>query len=171
MQAHSFFLGGIPMIFYGDESAHTNDYSYLYDDGKSYDNRWMHRPVISWEKNGKFDKPGTIENIVFSGTQKLIGIRKQLPVIADKKNLTWLTPHNIHVAGYLRAWDDDRVYCLFNFSDKEQYLTWYVFKENGMKPVKLYDHWSGKTFTVDSDDRYFMLPPYAFFILEPKQGL
>jgi amylosucrase len=53
MQAHSFFLGGVPMIFYGDESAYTNDYSYLDDDGKSYDNRWMHRPVIHWEKNDR----------------------------------------------------------------------------------------------------------------------
>lgn len=171
MQAHSFFLSGVPMIFYGDESAHTNDYSYMDDEGKSYDNRWMHRPVINWEKNGKYNQPGTVEHIVFNGTKKLIDIRRQLPVIADKKNLTWLTPHNIHVAGYLRAWDDDRVYCLFNFSGKDQYLTWYAFKENGMKPVKLYDHWSGKTFTVGSDDTNIMLPPYGFFILEPKQGL
>ena len=28
MQAHSFFLGGVPMIFYGDEVGYTNDYSY-----------------------------------------------------------------------------------------------------------------------------------------------
>lgn len=167
MQAHSFFIGGLPMIFYGDESGHTNDYSYLQDEGKSYDNRWMHRPVINWEKNGKFDQAGTVENKVFNGTRQLISIRNKLPVIADKKNLTWLTPHNIHVAGYLRAWDNDRVYCLFNFSDKEQFLTWYVFKENGMVPEKLFDHWSSEIFTVGRDEEYFILPPYAFFILEP----
>ena len=45
MQAHSFFLGGVPMLFYGDEVGYTNDYSYLDDEGKSYDNRWMHRPM------------------------------------------------------------------------------------------------------------------------------
>jgi amylosucrase len=168
MQAHSFLLGGVPMIFYGDESAHLNDYSYLQDEGKSYDNRWMHRPVIDWEKNKNIDMVGTVEHEVFSGTQKLIAIRKKLSVIADKKNLTWLTPHNIHVAGYLRAWDDERVYCLFNFSDKEQYLTWYAFKENGMKPAKLFDHWSGQTFNVKDDHEYFVLPPYAFFVMEPR---
>lgn len=53
MQAHSFFLGGVPVLFYGDELGYTNDYSYLDDPGKSYDNRWMHRPVIDWEKNKK----------------------------------------------------------------------------------------------------------------------
>lgn len=167
MQAHSFFLGGVPVIFYGDESAHINDYSYLQDEGKNYDNRWMHRPVIDWKKNGKFDKPGTIEHIIFTGTQKLIALRKKLPVIADKKNLTWLTPHNIHVAGYLRAWDDERVWCIFNFSDRVQHLTWYAFKENGMEPVRLYDHWSEGTYEVKNDNEYFELPPYSFYIMEP----
>ena len=168
MQAMSFFIGGTPMIFYGDESGHTNDYSYLHDEGKSYDNRWMHRPVIDWNKNRNVDKAGTIEHIVFSSTQKLISIRKKLSVIADKKNLTWLTPHNTHVAGFLRAWDTDRVYCLFNFSDKAQRLTWYAFKENGLKPSRLFDHWTKKIFDVKKDNEYFILPAYSFFILEPS---
>jgi amylosucrase len=167
MQAHSFFLGGIPVIFYGDEAGYTNDYSYLQDDGKSYDNRWMHRPLIDWERNKQIEVKGTPEQIIFSSTQKLITIRKKLSVITDRKNLTWLTPHNIHVAGYLRAWGDDRVYCLFNFSDKEQHLTWYAFKEHGMKPSKLYDHWENKKYTVKNDHEYLTLPPYSFFILEP----
>ena len=168
MQAHSFFMGGIPVIFYGDEVGYTNDYSYLQEEGKSYDNRWMHRPLIDWERNKQIEIKGTPEQIIFSSTQRLITIRRKLPVIADRKNLTWLTPHNIHVAGYLRAWDDDRVYCLFNFSDKEQHLTWYAFKEHGMKPSKLYDHWQDKKYTIKDDHEYFTLPPYSFFILEPK---
>jgi amylosucrase len=167
MQAHSFFLGGLPMIFYGDECAYTNDYSYLQDPGKSYDNRWMHRPVIHPEKNRRAEIPGTPEERIFSGTRKLIGIRKKLPVIADHKNLTWMTPHNIHVAAYLRAWDSDRVYCLFNFSDKQAFLTWYAFKEHGVRPRRLYDHWSEKEFVVGPDHEYLVLEPYAFYLLEP----
>jgi amylosucrase len=168
MQAMSFFIGGTPMIFYGDESGHLNDYSYLNEEGKSYDNRWMHRPVIDWRKNENVDKPGTIENIIFSSTKKLIELRKSIPVIADKKNLTWLRPHNNHVAGFLRARDNDRVYCLFNFSNRKQSLTWYAFKENGMRPIRLYDHWSEQSFDVGGDNEYFVLPAYSFFILEPK---
>ena len=168
MQAMSFFIGGTPMIFYGDESGHLNDYSYLDDDGKSYDNRWMHRPVIDWDKKSYGDKPGTIEHTIFTSTQRLIQIRKNIPVIADKKNLTWLRPHNKHIAGFLRAWDDDRVYCLFNFSSRKQSLTWYAFKENGSRPSKLFDHWSEKIFDVGFDNEFFVMPPYSFFILEPK---
>lgn len=168
MQAMTFFIGGTPVIFYGDESGHINDYSYLNDPGKSYDNRWMHRPVIDWNKNNLYDKPGTIEHIIFTSTQKLLNIRKTLSVIADKKNLTWLRPHNIHVAGFLRAWDNERVYCLFNFSNRKQMLTWYAFKENGMRPSKLFDYWSEQVIEVGNDNEYFVLPPYSFFILEPK---
>ncbi len=171
MQAHCFFLGGVPMLFYGDESAHLNDYSYLQDEGKNYDNRWMHRPIINWEKKKNTDKSGTVEHTVFSGTQKLILLRKKLPVVADKKNLTWLTPHNIHVAGYLRAWGEERVYCLFNFSSQQQLLTWYAFKENGMNPSRLFDHWQEKYYDVKNDNEYFVLPPYSFFILEPEKQM
>ena len=166
MQAHSFFIGGLPIIFYGDEAAYTNDYSYLNDPAKSYDNRWMHRPVIDWEKNKKTEEKGTIENAVFSATQQLLSIRKKLNVIADKKNLTWLTPHNIHVSGYLRAWDEKRVYCLFNFNNREAFVTWYAFKEHGTIPLRLYDQRSEQTFTVGSDDEYLILQPYQFYILE-----
>ncbi|MBS1653629.1 MAG: alpha-amylase [Bacteroidetes bacterium] len=166
MQAHSFFIGGVPMLFYGDEVGYTNDYSYLNDPGKSYDNRWMHRPVIDWEKNKLIDKKGTIENKVFSSTQKLIAIRKKLHAIGDYKNLTWLTPHNIHIAGYLRTFEDQKIYCLFNFSDKASYLTWFAFKEHGAAPVSLYDHWSEKEIYVGHDNEYLIIEPYGFLILE-----
>ena len=38
---------------------------YLNDEGKSYDNRWMHRPIIDWEKNKNIDIEGTIEHTNF----------------------------------------------------------------------------------------------------------
>ena len=168
MQAHSFFLGGLPIIFYGDELGYTNDYSYQQDPGKSYDNRWMHRPVIDWNKIKKVDEAGTVEEKIFSATRKLIGIRKKLAVVADQKNLTWLTPHNIHVAGYLRAYDDKKLYCVFNFSDKTAYLTWYAFKEHGSVSSKLYDHWTEKEFTVGLDNDYLIIEPYGFHLLEAR---
>ncbi len=168
MQAHHFFLGGLPMIFYGDEAGYTNDYSYLQDPGKSYDNRWMHRPVIDWEKNKRINTEGTIEHQVFHATQKLIRIRKKLFAIGDYKNLTWMTPHNIHIAGYLRTFEDQKIYCLFNFTDQEAYLTWFAFKEHGAAPAVLYDHWNEKEIEVGYDHQYLVLEPYQFLILEAR---
>lgn len=168
MQAHSFFIGGVPMIFYGDEVGYTNDYSYLQDEGKNYDNRWMHRPVIDWEKNKNIDAEGTIENRIFSSTQKLISIRKKLEVVADHKNLIWLTPHNIHVAGYLRYSSTKKLYCVFNFSNTPAYLTWYAFKEHGAAPATLHDHWQNKNYEVGADNEYLIIEPYSFCLLEAE---
>ena len=164
MQAQSFFIGGIPVLFYGDEQGYTNDYSYLNDPGKSYDNRWMHRPVIDWQKWEADDNADG--KSIFAATQRLIQIRKKLPSIADTGNLSWLTPHNIHVAGFIREYADQQVYCLFNFSPQSAYLTWYAFKEKGKSVTRLYDHWTEQTIAVGSDHDYFILQPYGFHILE-----
>ncbi len=164
MQAHSFFLGGVPMLFYGDELGYTNDYSYLTDPGKSYDNRWMHRPVIDWKKNKLVDKPGTTEQRIFSGTQQLIGIRRKLPVVADYSNITWLTPYNIHVAGYLRQHNNMQLYCVFNFGEEEAFLSWYAFKEHNKMLSTLYDHWTEKEFAVGGNEEYLIIKPYGFHL-------
>jgi amylosucrase len=166
MQAQSIFLGGIPMLFYGDEAAYTNDYSYLNDEGKSYDNRWMHRPLIDWQKNKKTKETGTIEHRIFSGTQRLLQLRKQLPVVGDYKNIRWITPHNIHVAGFIRSMEESHLYCLFNFSNKAAYLTWYAFKEQGYGISNLYDHWNEQRLTLGSDHEYLIIEPYSFCLLE-----
>ncbi|WP_332913240.1 hypothetical protein [Algoriphagus boritolerans] len=136
------------MLFYGDEIGYTNDYSFQNDPGKSYDNRWMHRPVIDWEKVRKVEIEGSIENRVFFGTKKLLEIRKQKPLFSDSSNISWLSPHNIHVAGFIRRLGNERVYCLFNFCDKVANLTWYAFREQGEGAEKLKDLWSGAEFGI-----------------------
>ncbi len=166
MQAHSFFIGGMPMLFYGDEMGYTNDYSYLADPGKSYDNRWMHRPVIHWEKLERLDRKGSPEEQIFSGTRRLLQIRNKLPLLADLGNLTWLTPHNIHVASFIRFSRDKKLYGLFNFSGQKAFVTWYIFKEGGFPPRRLFDHWQEQYHEVGEDHEYFILEPYSFFLME-----
>ncbi|MDE3234402.1 MAG: alpha-amylase family protein [Bacteroidota bacterium] len=168
MQAMSFFIGGVPMIFYGDELGYTNDYSYLSDPGKSYDNRWMHRPIIDWDKNKRIDDASTVEHRVFNATQNLISIRKKLAVVADHKNLRWLTPYNIHVAGYVRSNADTQLFCFFNFQNKASFVTWYALRETGLRPYTAYDHWKQKKYTVGPDHEYLVIEPYEFCLLEVK---
>lgn len=167
MQAQSFFIGGVPMLYYGDEIGTVNDYAYLDDPGKSYDNRWMHRPVTDWNKMKNIDLDGTVEQRIFSGTQQLIGLRKKIAVVADHSNLTWLNPHNIHVAAFCRASAQQKLFCLFNFSNAPAYLTWYAFKEQGAIPVRLYDHWQQQYHIVGSDHEYLVFEPYGFYLMEP----
>jgi amylosucrase len=167
MQAHSFFIGGLPMLFYGDEVGYTNDYSFLQDETKSYDNRWMHRPLIDWEKNGKSKVEGTIEQRLFSGMKRLFAIRKKLPVVADQNNHHWLSPHNIHVAGFVRtATGQQPLYCLFNFSAWPTHLAWAAINGKGLNPETLFDHWTGKTWQAGEDEEFITLAPYQFCLLE-----
>ena len=168
MQGHSILLGGLPMLFYGDEVGYTNDYSYQNDPGKSYDNRWMHRPVIDWEKVNRKKVGGTVEQQIFDGTKRLLQIRKSHGLFSDLSNISWLSPHNIHVAGFVRRMGNERMYCLFNFSDQAAYLTWYAFREQGEGAGKLYDHWTQSEVALGPDHEHLILEPYGFRILEPK---
>jgi amylosucrase len=167
MQAHSLLLGGIPMLYYGDEVAYTNDYSYLHDSGKNYDNRWMHRPMIDWQKNELRKKKNTIEHSIFSGIRKLIIIRKSYQIFGDFNNIEWISPHNIHIAGYIRFDKDNRIFCLYNFSDQVAHLTWYALREKGCTQGQvLRDLWNDDEMTVGRDDEYLVLNPYHFMILK-----
>lgn len=168
MQAHSFFLGGVPMLFYGDELGYTNDYSYRNDSGKSYDNRWMHRPIIDWEKNKLVNSKNTIENKIFSATKKLLGLRASLTAVSDFKNLTWIHTANAAVTGYLRTYQDDRIYCVFNFSSNTQEIYWRAFQEHGTPFSTLLDLYSDTRITLGIDHEMLKLAPYQFMILLPE---
>ena len=166
MQAHTFFLGGMPMLYYGDEIGYTNDYSYETDPGKSYDNRWMHRPVVDWQKVERRKIDGTIEQRLFSKTHKLIQIRKNLPLISDYQNIEWMSPHNTHIAGFVRRFEGQQFFGLFNFSHYHTVLSWHAFREKGYTSGKLLDHWSGHTISVGEDHEHLMFQPYGFYLLE-----
>lgn len=164
MQALSFFIGGIPMLFYGDELGYTNDYGYLNDPSKSYDNRWMHRPLIDWDKNKKAANPGSLEHRIFSATQRLLKIRKSLPELADLKNLQWLaTHHHHHVAGFVRTLGAKKLCCLFNFSPKTVHLYTGILLEHGLH-FPMFDHWSGSQLQLESDGGFLKMEGYDFFI-------
>ena len=166
MQAQSMFVGGLPMLFYGDEVGYTNDYTYLKDPGKSYDNRWMHRPIIDWKRAELVDKKGSIEQQVFQSMQKLIKLRKSLQVVADLKNTRWLEIHNNSVIGFERYHAGEKVFFLFNFSASPQALTWYVLNSYGTRPSQVTDLWTNETLPVGMDHEYMHFAPYQFRILK-----
>ncbi len=167
MQAQSMFMGGIPMLFYGDEIGYINDYSYLSDPGKNYDNRWMHRPIIDWKKNELRKKKGTIEKQLFDQTKKLIQLRKKHTVFCDNQKVVWLNPHNRHIAGFKRGSNSKSVFCLFNYASHDAWLTWFALKEKGaISQTKLKDMWSGAEWTVGEDHEYVVLAPFQFLLLE-----
>jgi amylosucrase len=164
MQAMTLLVGGIPMLFYGDEAGYTNDYSYLQDPGKSYDNRWMHRPVIDWNKNARTETAGTIENRIFSATQNLIALRKKLPALSDLKNITWLPTNNRHLCGFVRETDNQKLICLFNFSPYVVPLPPEIIEAGST----WHEHLPGKN--VVGENEFLMIEGYSFWVLEKQVG-
>jgi amylosucrase len=77
-----------------------------------------------------------------------------------------MTPHNIHVAGFIRSFEDKKIFCLFNYQPADSFVTWYTFKEHGIRPAQLKDHWTGLTHHVGNDNEFFVLGAYQFAILE-----
>lgn len=164
LQAFTLFSGGLPMLFYGDEVGYTNDYSYEADPAKSYDNRWMHRPVIDWQKNEKRKVEGTPEALVFTGTQQLIALRKQLDVLSDNSNIHFAGSHNRHAVLFCRYLNNKRIYFVANFSDRDAWLTWYAFRETGCTVDTLHEYREQKSYTLGMDHEYLVIPPYGFWV-------
>ncbi|MEJ0083025.1 MAG: hypothetical protein WDM78_19205 [Puia sp.] len=75
-------------------------------------------------------------------------IRRKLPALADVDNLIWLTPQSNHVASFMRIRQEQKLYGLFNFSKEQVFISWYIFKEHGISPKRLFDHWSQVRYEV-----------------------
>lgn len=134
MQAMSCFVGGIPMLYYGDEWGCTNDYSYRNDPAKNYDNRWMHRPLIDWKKAKKASQKGSIEHKIFTGTQQLLQFRRAHPLLSDEKNTRWLgNLPSPALAGFVRERGDEKLIFLFNFSAQTQHIYRGLLLEMGIQ--------------------------------------
>lgn len=112
-------IGGIPLIYLGDEIGSLNDYDYLNDKAKAHDSRWVHRPKYDGKKSNNRTKKNTIEGKLYKEFLRLIQIRKNNSVFRNL-NTEILDTNNPHVFGYTRKNELDHVVVLANFSEKPQ---------------------------------------------------
>ncbi len=165
MQAQSFFSGGLPLIFYGDELGMINDYSYLEDPSKSYDNRWMHRPIINWAVAKKRKNKNSIEKVVFERHQKMIRIRRGSRSFGDYGNTVWLNLETSALMAFVRKASDEMIFCFFNYSNQFQEIPYSVFNALGEGPQKLTDLWTDQIIELKTPSDKILIQPYQFFVL------
>jgi amylosucrase len=124
LMLHSIIMsyGGMPMLYAGDELGMLNDYSFEQDSSKSNDNRWMHRPMMDWEKANNRNIRDTIESMIFNGLKKMIDVRKKSPEFADLDNCHLFDCHNEHLFAYARILDDNRTLVICNLNDHPEPL-------------------------------------------------
>jgi amylosucrase len=68
--------GGIPLVYMGDELGLFGDEEWASLPSQAGDNRWMHRPHMSWQVAERRSDPTTVEGRVFSGVQELGATRR-----------------------------------------------------------------------------------------------
>jgi amylosucrase len=112
-------IGGLPLIYLGDEIGMLNDYGYRDDPAKADDSRWVHRPQADWTAYAQRNQTTTLQGHIYAGFQQLIGLRKQLPALADGTTQI-IETGNEHLFGYWRLDADQRALILANFSESEQ---------------------------------------------------
>jgi len=153
------------MLYYGDEVGYVNDYSYLNDTGKSYDNRWMHRPHIDWKKNAMVAQNTSIESKIFKGLQRLLSIRTTHEIFSDRYAIDWLHTDNRSVVGFKKSSGGKHVFCLFNYSPEEQTVSYYVFDTIRAQAHTLFDLWSSTEIKIKENHDSFLFRPYQFYVL------
>jgi hypothetical protein len=112
-------IGGIPLIYLGDEIATQNDHSFRKNPRKSGDSRWVHRLRFDWIRAEKRTNHTQPEGMVFRGLRNLVRLRKENPVFSGQ-DTEIIQSGNPHVFGYIRRNDGDQVLVLGNFSEREQ---------------------------------------------------
>jgi len=114
-----FSIGGIPLIYLGDEVGMLNDYSYQLDPDKADDSRWVHRPKADPELYAMRKQEDTIPGRIYHGIKKLVQLRKTNPILSGDPP-EFIYTGNPHVFGFIRKNGEKQVLFVNNFSDDPQ---------------------------------------------------
>jgi amylosucrase len=141
-------IGGIPLIYLGDEVGTLNDYSFGHDPHKAADNRWVHRPKTDWAWRERVQHdPGSPHGRIFIELLRLIGLRKRQPAIYDG-NTEFVETGNGHLFGYIRHGGSQRLLVVANFSAQPQEMEANLLRMHGAG-YRFNDLMTGQTFTAE----------------------
>lgn len=112
-------IGGIPLIYLGDEIGTLNHYAYRDDPAKADDSRWVHRPATDWSKMALRNDPRLIEGHIYARMSHLIALRKGCDAFAGN-DTDVIDAGNSQVFGFVRRHAGGRVLVLANFSEAVQ---------------------------------------------------
>lgn len=115
-------IGGIPLIYLGDEIGTPNDYAYRDDQAHVDDSRWVHRPATDWAHMALRDDPRALEGRIYARMSHLIAVRKGCQALA-RNDMDVIDSANSHVLGYVRRHGGKRLLVLANFSEALQQVS------------------------------------------------
>jgi len=136
-------IGGMPLLYAGDEYGMINDYTYLEDPRKMNDSRWVHRCRRRWEAREDLADQATIEWRFFRETVKLFNLRKRLPALHDA-GMEVVETGNKSLFAYLRAHADQRLLVVTNFSEETEEMAAEYLRPLASEATA-FDHLGGET--------------------------
>lgn len=128
-------FGGIPLLYYGDAVGTLNNDSYLQDENKMHDNRWVHRPTLDWEVVGLKNQVGSVQQRLFSQIKQLIAMRKEIAAFADLNNRELIALENPHLFAFYRDVQTGmhaKVVVIANFDTDAQAVSLQPFRQRGL---------------------------------------
>jgi amylosucrase len=163
LMLHSIILsiGGIPLIYLGDEIGTLNDYSYTSDPAKANDSRWVHRPKTDWARLERRHDLASLEGRIFARLTRLIRLRQASPALWGGE-AEFIESGNPHLFGYIRHHGGQRLLVVANFSEHTQELDANRMRVYGLS-YTFKDTISERTYVATEPLR---LDPYQFVWLE-----
>jgi amylosucrase len=156
-------IGGIPLLYLGDEVGTLNDYSFVSDPYKAGDSRWVHRPKTDWAWQEQVRRdPGSPHGRIFAELTRLIALRKQQTAIYDG-DTEFIDTGNGHLFAYLRHGDSQRLFVVANFSCHPQEMDENQLRVYGAG-YHFVDQISGQRFSAEQP---LHLTPYQCVWLVP----
>jgi amylosucrase len=160
-------IGGVPLLYLGDEVGMLNDYGYRTDPAKATDSRWVHRPATDWARMAQRHDPASVPGQIYTRLLHLIQVRKQTPAFGAGA-LELVNPGNDHVLAYVRshaqAATRARVLTLANFTEMAQPVRANEIRLYGLS-YGFTDLVTGRALTLQGDE--VMLEPYQVLWLVP----
>ncbi len=112
-------IGGIPLIYLGEEWGMMNDYDFVKDPAKAGDTRWVHRPKMQWKFLDELQVDGSIRKRIFRSLQQMIELRKQTAAFSGLE-MELFPSDSSHVLSFVRQHEGNRIVVLANFSELPQ---------------------------------------------------
>lgn len=153
-------IGGIPMIYLGDEIAMLNDYAYDRDPAKAGDSRWLHRLTFDWERAEERRELDSVPGRVYQGLLRLIQLRQQNLAFTRGETELVVTGSK-HVFGFVRSHEQHVAFVLANFSEAEQRVEARRLRQMGMRKTMVDLH-AGRMITATQE---LVMDPYQLMVL------
>lgn len=159
-------IGGIPLLYLGDEFGLMNDYDYVKNADHAEDSRWVHRVHYDSIAEIQRNDPTSVTGRVYGAVRKIITVRKGYSIFAER-SMKVLNPGSRYLFAYAKESEAEVAVCIANFSEHRLPLRLAdTHGFDGCDP-ELMDLMTGEKLNVSD---LLTIEPYAFMIILGKKN-